>query len=177
MGSYITTDKELFLPSEIGEELLLCSGAPLNKTDDAKFGAFVKHKQCLKIVMGGTTAKIVARELGEEITVDLRRDPSGLPPISIVNGIERVSEGVLTLTAVRNFLKEFSRGKIEGDGIKFDIARLLLSHRRIIVLEGTQINKEHLDLPIKLEKRSELLSEICALLESKFGKSIKRIRI
>lgn len=177
MGSYITTDKELFLPSTIGEELLFCSGAPLRKDDDSIFGSIVKGSNALKVVMGGTTAKIVARELGEEITVDLRRDPSGLPPTSVVKGIERVSEGVLTLMAVRDFLKKFEFGFVAGDGIKFDIARLLLSHSRIFVLEGTQINKEHFDLPIKLERRSDLLNEICELLENRFGKEIKRVKI
>lgn len=177
MGSYITTDKELFLPCTIGEELLFCSGAPLRKEDDSIFGSIVKSSKALRVVMGGTTAKIVARELGEEITVDLRRDPSGLPPTSVVNGIERVSEGVLTLMAVKNFLKTFEGGCITGDGIKFDIARLLLSHRRIFVLEGTQVNKEHFDLPIKLERRSDLINEICELLEQRFDKEIKRVKI
>lgn len=175
--SCFTTNKELFLPCNEGEELLLCSGAPLQKEDDAIFGGLVRGSKALKVVMGGTTAKIIVRELGKDIFVDLRRDPSGLPPTSVVEGFERVSEGVLTLTAVRNFLKDFGGGFVEGNGIKYDIVRLLLSHRRIVFLEGTQINKEHLDLPIKLERRSDLINDICGLLESNFGKEVKRIRI
>lgn len=173
----LANDKSIFLPSEIGGELVLFSGAPLCKKDDALLGLIVNQAKGTKIVMGGTTAKIIARQMGVDIDVDLKPDRSGLPPISHVERIDRVSEGVLTLTAVRDFLKCFNSGVIDGDGIKFDIARLLLSHTKITVVEGTQINKEHLKLPVKLEKRSVLINQICEMLEDKFGKKIKRIKI
>ncbi len=164
----------MILPSEIAGELLLCTGAPQNPEDDILLGSIVKDSSARKIIMGGTTGKIIARELKLSITVDLRPDPSKLPPISSILGIERVSEGVLTMMAVRDYLEEFSNGTISGKGIKYDIVRLLLSHNPISIIEGTKDNKAHwaVNLPIKLERRQDLVREIESLLTTKFGKCV-----
>ena len=173
--THITTDEKMFVPSETGGELLLCTGAPQEKYNDAKLGNIVKMSNATKIIMGGTTGKIIARELNQEIVVDLKPDPSKLPPISYIEGIERVSEGVLTMMEIKRFLTDFSGDNIVGKGIKYDIARLLLSHNPIIIIEGTQDNKAHRasNLPITLERRKDLVKEIVYLLKNKFRKVVK----
>lgn len=174
-GLYITTDEKMLVPSQTGGELLLCTGAPQNMGDDAKLGHIVKMSKATKIIMGGTTGKIIARELNQEITVDLKPDPSKLPPISYVKGIERVSEGVITMMAVKKFLIEFSDNNVVGKGIKYDIVRLLLSHNPIIIVEGTKDNKAHWasNLPTALERRKDLVKEIEVLLKNKYHKDVK----
>ena len=174
-GLYITTDENMIVPSQIGGELLLCTGAPQNMDDDNKLGLIVKSSNATKIIMGGTTGKIIARELNQEITVDLKPDPSKLPPVSYVNGIERVSEGVITMMALKRFLIDFSAQNIVGKGIKYDLARLLLSHNPIIIVEGTKDNKAHWasNIPVVLERRQDLVKEIESILKNKYHKEVK----
>ena len=75
------------------------TGAPRSRESDKKLGEIIRNYKGRVIVCGGTTAKIVARELGKDVKAD--RSPSGsLPPASIIEGIDLVTEGMLTLTAV-----------------------------------------------------------------------------
>ena len=78
---------------------LIVTGAPRSKESDKKLGDMIRSFDGKVIVCGGTTSKIVARELGKQIKSD--RQPSGsLPPSSLIEGIDLVTEGMLTLSAV-----------------------------------------------------------------------------
>lgn len=48
--------------------------------------------------MGGTAAKIVARELGREIITNMDFIDPEVPPTAEIEGIDLVTEGVLTLS-------------------------------------------------------------------------------
>ena len=52
-----------------------------------------------KVVCGGTTSKIVARELGQRIDVELKYYDEEVPPTAHIEGIDLVTEGILTLSA------------------------------------------------------------------------------
>jgi len=58
------------------------------------------------VVCGGTTAKIVAKHLGQPLDVDLSTITADVPPIARMEGIDLVTEGILTLTQVRDMLRE-----------------------------------------------------------------------
>lgn len=60
-----------------------------------------------KVVCGGTTSKIVARELGQEIEVELKYHDSKVPPTGYIKGIDLVTEGVLTLSAAEKILDKY----------------------------------------------------------------------
>lgn len=171
------------MPIEVShnQHLLLCTGSPADMARDPQLGAIVRDSRAVKVVMGGTTAKIIARELGREINVILRPDPSGLPPTSTVEGIDLISEGVLTLTAVNSYLYTMSApyDTPHDSGIKFDIVRALLFATDIEIVEGTMINLTHQNpnLPVKLEKRADLVRDLIQLLENKFGKAVTHRRI
>ena len=61
---------------------MLVTGAPRSRESDKRLGEMIKKFDGRVIVCGGTTAKIVARELGKDVKAD--RSPSGnLPPASI----------------------------------------------------------------------------------------------
>lgn len=155
--------------------LLLCSGPPFNETNDRKLAERIKDWNGTAVICGGTTAAIVARELRREISVNLRRDISGLPPTSSMLGVDLITEGVLTLARVKSLLEQVSSSELNGQGTDFELARILLGHDRIDFVVGTRINPQHQDpaLPVELELRRNVIKEIARLLETKFLKEIR----
>ena len=155
--------------------LLLCSGPPFNETNDRKLAERVKEWSGTTVICGGTTAAIVARELRREISVNLRRDISGLPPTSSMPGVSLITEGVLTLARVKSLLEQAVSSELTGQGTVFELARILLGHDRIDFMVGTRINPLHQDpaLPVELELRRNVIKEIARLLEIKFLKETR----
>lgn len=167
----------------MGQDLLLCSGAPLDMCDDHTLGERVRYFRGTTIVCGGTTSKIVARELGREVTVNLSASlGSSLPPTSTIEGIDLVSEGVITLGRVRNLLQSvadqghsyFTAGGASGE-VDVRIAEYLLRAERMVFVVGTRMNKAHFDpfMPIRLERRVDLLRDLARLLGESFGKRVE----
>lgn len=153
--------------------LLLCSGPPFDEKNDKIMARTVHEWQGGKIICGGTTATILSRELRKEISVNLGRDVSGLPPTSRMEGVDLITEGVLTLSRVRKILEEAdASGQLKGKGIDYDLARRLLDYDHIHFLVGTRVNQIHQDpnLPMELELRKTIIRDIKSLLESKFLK-------
>lgn len=155
--------------------LLLCSGPPFDETNDRKLAERVKSWDGATVICGGTTAAIVARELRREISVNLKRDISGLPPRSAMPGVNLITEGVLTLARVKSLLEQAVSSELIGQGTDFDLARILLGHDRIEFVTGTRINPQHQDpaLPVELELRRNVIKEIARLLETKFLKDTR----
>lgn len=165
---------------DLADELLLCSGAPLDMCDDGRLGEIVRTWPGKKIICGGTTAKIIARELGRELVVDLdSARGSTLPPCSHINDVDIVSEGIITLGRVRNLLYSVSQQGhsffTSSDEVDSQIAQLLLSHNDILFVIGTRYNKAHFDpwLPVRLERRVGLLGDIAGILRNDFGKPVE----
>ncbi len=59
-----------------------------------------------KIVCGATTAKIVAEELNQEIVIPENIHDSISPPSSAIEGIDLVTEGLITLNQLYNIIDE-----------------------------------------------------------------------
>lgn len=149
-------------------ELLLISGAPVSRADDALLGEMVRSSEATKIVSGGTTARIVARELGQTIIVNMTRNISSLPPTSHIEGIDRVTEGALTLASVRNCLIDYPA----GDSVAHEIASMLLAHSKITIIEGMAVNAAHLELGKDFEPRSGVIEQIVNILREKYHKEV-----
>ncbi len=60
-----------------------------------------------KVVCGGTSANIVSRVTERELSVSLDYDDPDIPPIAYIDGIELVTEGVLTLNKVLKLLRRY----------------------------------------------------------------------
>lgn len=160
-------------------DLLLITGAPLDISDDKLLGDRIRAFAGTKIVCGGTTAKIVARELGVSVTVVPNLRGVLLPPASRIAGIDIVSEGAITLGFVRDLLTDIvedSKPQFLGMDSRVDkrIVRELLSHRRIAITVGTRLNEAHFDpsLPVVLERRVDLMGDIAHILKHDFRKQL-----
>lgn len=129
---------------------LIITGAPRNRDSDRKLGEIIMAYEGQIIVCGGTTAKIVARELGKDITAD--KSPAGsLPPSSVIDGIDLVTEGMITLTAVSERLKKKVLLKEMNEDAAKRLIKLLRETDQIEIIAGTKINDE-LDDPATAAK-------------------------
>lgn len=73
-------------------------GPPKDKAQDAILVKQLLMADGLKMVCGGTTSQIVARECKKKIVIDdVYFNRSDLPPTAQIEGIDFVSEGILTL--------------------------------------------------------------------------------
>ncbi len=68
----------------------------------------MKAYQGKVILCGGTTADIIARELNKAIIDELIFEDPELPPESFIEGIDLVTEGILTLQKVNEILKSYN---------------------------------------------------------------------
>lgn len=155
-------------------KLLICTGPPYEKEKDKELAAKVKAYQGKVILCGGTTADIVARELNRVVVDELIFEDPELPPESFLEGIDLVTEGILTLQKVSEILKTYKNSVRLGKGPADKIVRLVMECDEIHFIIGTRINIAHQDpnLPVDLEIRRTVIKRIARLLEEKWLKKI-----
>lgn len=156
-------------------KLLVCTGPPFNEDKDRLLAKLLAGFEGAKIVCGGTTAKIVAREWHEEIVVDaLELMNSDLPPGSTIKGIDLVTEGILTLEKVNKILDGLKNNEITGENPAAQIVSHLINADDIVFVVGTCVNIAHQDpsLPIELDIRRNVIKRIVRLLEERFLKKV-----
>jgi hypothetical protein len=149
----------------------LLIGAPLNKEDDGSVVKNLMTSNGKKIVCGGTTGNIVARELQQELDVDLSTLSDDVPPVGIIKGVDLVTEGTITLLRTLELLKDSSKRdtlRYKKDGAS-RLAYELTETDSITIHLGRAMNAAHQnpDLPIDLGLKSQFVEEIARLLESR----------
>ncbi len=155
-------------------KLLICTGPPYEKEKDKDLALKVRGYIGKVILCGGTTADIVARELNRTIVDELIFEDPELPPESFLEGIDLVTEGILTLQKVNEILKTYNNSVRLGKGPADKIVRLIMESDEIHFVIGTRINIAHQDpnLPVDLEIRRTVVKRIARLLEEKWLKKV-----
>jgi hypothetical protein len=155
-------------------KLLLVTGPPYEKKKDIDLAMAVYKYQGKKIICGATTAEVVARELGLEIRDSMEFLDNDLPPISFINGINLVTEGILTLGKVTELLRNYDSNYVPSRGPADQIVELILKSDEIHIIIGTRINIAHQDptLPVELEIRRTVVKRIARILEEKLLKEV-----
>ena len=160
----------------------LLFGPPADPKDCTKMMTLFFSKEGKKIVCGGTTSKIAADYLHEPITtsLDYGSDPD-IPPVGHVKGIDLVTEGVITMSRVVQYAKEFLNNSdlqnmwsLQTDGASL-IAQMLFEYATDInFFVGKAINPAHQnpDLPITFGIKIQIVHELTDCLE-KMGKQVK----
>jgi hypothetical protein len=154
--------------------LLIATGPPYHKQYDKILAERIDNFKGKRIICGGTTSKILSRELNSAIEVDLHTAEPGLPPIAHMKNMDLVTEGILTLGKVSTLLESMPNEGIKGNGPAEQMIRLLLNSDEISFLAGTTVNNAHQDpnLPVELEIRRNVVKKIATLLEDKFLKTV-----
>jgi hypothetical protein len=153
---------------------MIFSGPPQNPSNDTMFTNLLKQFDGKKIICGATTGDMVAREWDEEIIDSKEMYDQELPPVSHMNGVDLITEGILTLSKVSELLKKYNSNYSLGKGPADEIIRFILESDEIHFLVGTNINVAHQDptLPIELELRRTVVHRIARTLEEKFLKEV-----
>lgn len=149
-------------------KVLLFTGPPLDPDKDNALVQKFVHSPGKKVVCGGTAANIVSRELGREIRTSLDYADISLPPTAIIDGIDLVTEGVLTLQRTIEMIDKYSEGSLDIDTIGTDGGSQLFD---ALISQGTHIefwvgkamNTAHQDpdFPIELSIKMNLVEALC----------------
>ena len=165
------------------EPMNLLFGSPANRDDDDRMMSLFFSKEGKHIVCGGTTSSVVARYLHKPVKPSLKFEASDVPPIAEIEGVDLVTEGVITINKVLTYAKDYlqdnetySQWSFKKDGASL-IARMLFEEATDInFFVGRAINPAHQnpDLPINFSIKMNLVQELSECLK-KMGKRIKVI--
>lgn len=157
------------------QELIMVSGPPLDTTRDAELAATLANFNGKKIICGGTTAKIIARELNRELTFVNERFTSSQPPLSVIPGIDLVTEGIITLHHVQVMLARGISPDQSENTPASRIVEMMLDSDIIHFMVGTRINEAWQDhsLPDEIGLRRTIIAAIRRLLETNYEKETK----
>ena len=151
---------------------LIVTGPPFTKEADVVLGEKIAAFKGKKIVSGGTTALIVSRLFDKKLTVDMTCWSPDVPPSSKMEGIDLVTEGMLTLSKVASILEK----KIDVSELPNDPARkfveILLDSDQVHFLVGTKINEAHQDpnIPVEIGIRRTIIGRLRKALEENYIK-------
>ncbi len=163
------------------EPINILFGPPSDKNDCNRMMALFFAKEGKHIVCGGTTSSIVAKYLKKPLLASLKFENSNIPPTASIEGVDLVTEGVITINKVVEYAKDYvGENKLYDDWcFKQDAASLI---SRLLFEEATDINfyvgrainpaHQNPDLPINFSIKMNLVEELTKYLKQ-MGKRIK----
>ena len=162
------------------EPMNLMIGPPSDPSDIQKMLSLFFAKEGKHIVCGGTTSTLAAEYLGKEMKTAMDYPDPAIPPISAIEGIDLVTEGVITINQVLLYAKNYLEDKLCDTKWSYrkdaasQIAQLLFEEATDInFYVGRAINPAHQNpnLPINFSIKMRLVDELSECLK-KMGKRI-----
>jgi hypothetical protein len=152
--------------------LLLVTGPPVEREKDREMASLFSTFTGRKVISGGSTAAIVARELGREVRLRLHSGNDDIPPASSMKGADLVTEGLITLSRLASVLEKRSEPSRLPQGPLRSYMELLLDSDAIHFIVGTKINEAHQDpnVPVEMELRRTIVRRIQRILEEQYLK-------
>lgn len=159
------------------------TGPPAKKEDDERLMHDFMHTEGKKVVSGGTSANIAARVLGKEIVTKADTSSPDVPPMASIDGIDLVTEGVITLGKSLKLLKKYVRDEfdteffdeLDADNGASRLAKLLIEEcTELNLFVGTAVNAAHKEtaLNFDLSMRQNLVEQLVRTAEE-MGKTVK----
>lgn len=163
------------------EPMNILFGPPSNRDDANRMMSLFFSKEGKHIVCGGTTSSIAAKYLGKPVKTTLNFEKSDIPPIAEIEGVDLVTEGVITMNRVVEYAKDtlsenklYEKWSMGHDGAAL-ISRMLFEEATDInFYVGRAINPAHQnpDLPINFNIKMNLVEQLSKCLKQ-MGKRIK----
>ena len=159
------------------------TGPPAKKEDDERLMHDFMHTEGKKVVAGGTSANIAARVLRKEIVTKADTSSPDVPPMASIDGIDLVTEGVITLGKSLKLLKKYVRDEfdteffdeLDADNGASRLAKLLIEEcTELNLFVGTAVNAAHKEtaLNFDLSMRQNLVDQLVRTAEE-MGKTVK----
>ena len=155
-------------------------GPPYNRDDSDRMMSLFFAKEGKRIICGGTTSSIASRYLRKPLRASLSFESSDVPPIATLEGVDLVTEGVITVNKVLEYARNYLEGNelygewsVRRDGASL-ICRLLFEEATdISFYVGRAVNPAHQnpDLPINFNIKMNLVEELSKCLRQ-MGKRI-----
>lgn len=136
-----------------------------------------------RIVCGGTSATIVSRVLKKRLDVSMDYVDPDIPPIAYMDGIELVTEGVLTLNRVVQLLRRYVKNETVSEDFFLEldkpngasmVAKMLIEDcTELHLYVGKAINSAYQNpgLPFDLGIRQNLVEQLKTVVEE-MGKQV-----
>ncbi len=160
----------------------LFTGPPSDKEKDTILLHDFMAERGKRVVCGGSSAQIISRLLNRPVKTSIDYTDPELPPIGYIDGMDLVTEGVLTLSKTNEILSEFSKYGVDYEHIKAldrdngasKLAKLLMEEcTRLNLFVGKAINAAHQNpnLPVDLNIRQRIVNQLTDNLRA-LGKTV-----
>ena len=163
------------------EPVNILFGPPANPDDNDRMMSLFFSKEGKHIVCGGTTSSIAAKYLGKPLKASLNFIKSDVPTIAEIEGVDLVTEGVITMNRVVEYAKDalkdnelYEKWSFGQDGASLICRMLFEEATDINFFVGRAINPAHQnpDLPINFNIKMNLVEELSKSLRQ-MGKRVK----
>ncbi|NPV81138.1 MAG: SpoIIE family protein phosphatase [Firmicutes bacterium] len=129
--------------------IILLTGPPEDaRLDHAVVSKLLGARDAKRIICGGATANMVAREMNRPLRTSLEYEDPSVPPIASIEGVDMVTEGILTLNKCIEKLENTMAGgplRESRDGATL-LAGELLKADKVTFLVGKALNPAHEEL-------------------------------
>ncbi len=142
-------------------------GPPVDKSRDNEIvSEFMEGDSC-KVVCGGTSSQIVSKFLNKKIDTTLDFPDPTIPPIGYIDGIDLVTEGVITLRRLVEMSETYMSNsdispktfdKKDGASLLADMLLERATHVNFFVGQG--VNQAHIGMPIDTTMKLKLIETI-----------------
>ncbi|MBL1211737.1 MAG: SpoIIE family protein phosphatase [Ignavibacteriae bacterium] len=159
----------------LGNIVNIITGPPVDPNTDKKIVSQFMNLKGLKVVCGASTAKMVAREIGEELEMSSKYESNIAPPNYDINGLDLVTEGAVTLNQLYNIWDE-DNSKFERKSPVTELYNLISSSDKINFYVGNAFNEANEDISFK---QTGILSrnKIIPLLKQLFEEDGKLVEV
>ena len=121
---------------------LVFTGPPFHQSKDAEYAQMFANFKGKKASCGGTTANLISRELNRPVTMEKTISIGKLPACSYMEGVDLVTEGVLTLTKALEYLES---GTSNIDNAAGKLVKFFLDSDCINVMVVAKLKQAHYD--------------------------------
>lgn len=153
-------------------------GPPVDKDKDEEYVHRFMMDTDKRIVCGGTTSQVVARCIGRQLKTSFDFPDKDVPPIGFIDGIDLVTEGVITLRRLLALSEKYASvkdltpktyAKKDGGSLLANIIFEEATH--VVFFVGQNVNAAHQGLDIDITMKLKLVERLADNLR-KMGKHV-----
>ena len=149
------------------------TGPPEDPGDDRKLMEQFMGEAGCKIVCGGTSANIAAKYLDKPVTTQIQNTSSDVPPMAKIEGMDLVTEGIITMNKALKLLRQYIRDEVDVDfflALDEDngaarLAKILIEEcTELKLFVGKAVNQAY-DATMDLDLRMNLIGQLKSVVE------------